>query len=215
MSKCNGNINRSEETGRFTSLYTERTDQTDEQSAHYLGLLATDGWLSADLRQVGIQLNDLDVIENMAKIFIKEPYHIVLPKSRGNQQQSYRLLCKLPDLYSKCLDFGLTPAKTSTLKVNLSGKSSTFLRYFLRGVIDGDGTVITELSNEGMHKNSISFCTSSFIFAEEVFNLIPLAKLYTNNKRAHQNYDSHVVSWAGSSGIALSQCLPTDSFCMM
>lgn len=203
--------NRDVVTGRIALKYTERTDQTPEQLAYWLGLIATDGWLNGRV-QVGLQLHkdDLSTIESFAEAFVYEK-PVLTKIIRSEEQVYYRFFPGLERFYKICEDFGITKVKTATLDViDLKTQTEQFQKYFLRGVIDGDGCVYVDAKESP----TISLCSASLKFIENLHSVFLEANVYHNKPRKHQNLFSHQLTWNGAKSILLAQWLPVDDFCM-
>src|SRR3989344_1423286 len=106
-----------------------------------VGLIATDGNLSKDNRHVNITSNNREHLEG-----IKQILHLQLKltkKARSNEKTKKYLMLQIGDVkfYQYLLEIGLTQKKSLTLgKINVP---KLYFKDFLRGVIDGDGSIST------------------------------------------------------------------------
>lgn len=108
---------------------------------YFVGLLATDGCLSSDGRHVIITSKDLNFLESLrARLKIS---NCVGKKRSGLGLIYYQIQIGGVDFYQFLEGVGLTPRKSLTLgKLLIDDK---YLDHFLRGVIDGDGSIRTWL----------------------------------------------------------------------
>ena len=107
--------------------------------AYAIGLIATDGNLSRDGRHINLTSKDLEMILNFKKCLGLE--NKIGRKARGGSMDKKYFVLQFGDrnFYDFLLDLGLTPAKSLTL-----GKlviPNTYFSNFLRGCIDGDGSI--------------------------------------------------------------------------
>jgi len=108
--------------------------------AYIAGLITTDGNLSKDERHIDFTSSDLQLVRTFKKC-------LSLNNRVGRKYGSfagtisYRLQFSNVKLYRWLLKIGLTPNKTSNLgKINIPRK---YFRDFLRGHLDGDGSIVT------------------------------------------------------------------------
>ena len=104
---------------------------------YLVGLVATDGCLSSDGRHVDVTAKDKNFLEQLRQLL--DLRCGVSVKNNGRGQDAHRIQIGSRSLYDRLLTIGLTPRKSLTLgplKVPDDG-----FRDFLRGVIDGDGSI--------------------------------------------------------------------------
>jgi hypothetical protein len=106
--------------------------------AYAVGLIATDGCLSSDLRHVIFTSADIEQIGNM-KMILKIKSSIGITKNKVSE--AYRLQMCNTQLYDWLLSIGLTSNKSLTLGP-LKIPDEYFID-FLRGHLDGDGCITT------------------------------------------------------------------------
>jgi hypothetical protein len=107
--------------------------------AYAVGVIATDGNLSSDGRHINVTSKDLDLVLTMRSILGLQ--NKIGKKARGGSGEKKYFVLQFGDIsfYEFLLSIGLTPVKSKTLK-----KLSVPERYFpdfLRGCIDGDGSI--------------------------------------------------------------------------
>ncbi|HHP5633491.1 hypothetical protein ACS2JV_26575 [Bacillus cereus group sp. BceL102] len=144
---------------------------------YILGLLLTDGAIQENDR-VSIGLTDLDVIEWIARtIELKTVIHKSVRKSNivaGRELKKpskpvYRIAFLNKEVAQILRGYGLEPNKTHTLKFPII--PDEFMPDFLRGVLDGDGTIsVYEYKNKNSYgyKYAISYASASFDFIKAV-----------------------------------------------
>ena len=106
--------------------------------AYAVGLIATDGNLSRKPGRVSITSNDVDLLDAVRQRLDLSAQ--IRPHGGGYGRRCHRLAWSDLQFYKWLLDIGLTPAKSLTLG-SLAIPKQHFVD-FLRGCIDGDGTVL-------------------------------------------------------------------------
>ncbi|MBL7157431.1 MAG: hypothetical protein ISS92_04640 [Candidatus Omnitrophica bacterium] len=107
--------------------------------AYGIGLIATDGCLSSDGRHIEFSSKDLESVNNFKKSFKLK--NRIGRKTRGTLPDKlyHRIQFGNVKFYKFLLTIGLSPRKSHTLKGLRVPKH--FFADFLRGVIDGDGSI--------------------------------------------------------------------------
>lgn len=124
---------------------------TDKVLGYLCGLIASDGCLAKQRKGITFQLaeDDISTVEYFKAQCLLNYKEVKLSKIKTKKYWKDQVSCKdqvafrgtLPRLYDFCMSIGITPAKSKTLDVNLDGQTDEFKWYFLRGMIDGDGSV--------------------------------------------------------------------------
>ncbi len=108
-----------------------------ENIAYLVGLMTSDGCLSKDGRHLDLTSIDLEQIENFCTA-IGRPI-TVTKKKNGRGGYAFRTQLSDVRLYDFLINAGLTPNKSLTIeKVSIP---DLFYSDFLRGLLDGDGSV--------------------------------------------------------------------------
>jgi len=109
--------------------------------AYVIGLLVTDGNLSRDGRHINMRSSDWDLLETFRSC-LKLKNKIAQSHNDGYAKKpSYRVQFGNVQFYNWLISIGITPAKTYTIgKIKIPGE---YFRDFLRGHLDGDGTIFT------------------------------------------------------------------------
>ena len=108
--------------------------------AYAIGLLVTDGNLSKNGRNITMRSSDLEILETFKKCL-----RIQTPIARSVNdgyavKPSYRVQYTSVQFYRWLVKIGLFPNKTYTIgKINVPDE---YFRDFLRGHLDGDGTIL-------------------------------------------------------------------------
>jgi len=107
--------------------------------AYVVGIIATDGNLSSSGRHINVTSKDYEMVHTIKKILRLK--NKLSKKARGGTKEKKYYFLQFGDvcLYDFLLSIGLTQAKSKTIK-----KLAIPLEYFpdfLRGCIDGDGSI--------------------------------------------------------------------------
>ena len=107
--------------------------------AYVIGIITTDGNLSPDKRHINITSKDKEIVTSVKKLLKLK--NKIGKKARGGSKNKKYFVLQFGDInfYDFLLSIGLTPAKSKILK-KVSIPTEHF-RDFLRGCIDGDGSI--------------------------------------------------------------------------
>ena len=109
------------------------------QLAYAVGLLTTDGNLSKDGRHIVMRSTDTQLLETFKDcLHISDKITETFDNGFGKKRM-YRIQPSKVQLYRWLLKIGLTPAKTYT--IGALAIPNEFFRDFLRGHLDGDGSI--------------------------------------------------------------------------
>ena len=136
---------------------------------YFVGLLATDGCLSSDGRHIDITAKDKDFLTKLNDRFVLSNKLSVKNKSKNNQ--AYCISFSNKNFYDFLVSIGLTPNKSLTLgEIKVPDE---WFGYFLRGVIDGDGSIRSWLHpSNGIEQWSLRLYSASNTFIEWLKNKI-------------------------------------------
>ena len=125
-----------------------------EEDAYWLGIMYTDGWIRSDANKIGLGSTDLDLIEKW-KVYTNSPNKIQVKVGKdyiGKSLPDGRTSKNVKDFYT--LEFSSKKTKENLIALGCMPKKSKilqcptqeqvedkFLWHFLRGCIDGDGTI--------------------------------------------------------------------------
>ena len=108
--------------------------------AYAVGLITTDGNLSPDGRHISLTSTDKQLLSTFKKCLGKNNAISNNPPSNISKKPSYRVQIGDVVLYDWLKRIGLTPNKSLTIgKLKIPNK---YFRDFLRGHLDGDGSVV-------------------------------------------------------------------------
>ena len=117
--------------------------------AYTIGLLATDGNLSSDGRHIVMRSADYDLLETFRVcLHLKNKIGVT---DIGRRDHMYRIQFSNVQFYNWLITIGITPAKTYT--IGAIKIPNEFFRDFLRGHLDGDGSITTYEDRYNTFKN--------------------------------------------------------------
>ena len=134
-----------------------------QEFAYALGIIATDGNLSPDLRHINITSKDKEILIKIKKIF--NINNKIGRKSRGYSQEKKYFVLQFGDknFYNFLNSIGLYKAKSKTLSA-LKIPSKYFIDFFL-GCIDGDGCItISKHPESSLPQLRVRLCSASIDF---------------------------------------------------
>lgn len=216
----------STENYRFTPKYTEKWDKLcPNKLAYIVGLLATDGYLESKRTYVGIGLkeDDKETVEMISKALSEPPMTVAAKQSTVRRffnrekssviKPSYYTKGNLPRLYKFLRSIGFTEHKTNDLNMDLSFLTPESAPYFIRGVIDGDGSVTYRKQLSGCR---ISITSNSLEFLHNLQSLIGGTICDCGSYgRKDEPYNAKVLTFRGNSAKNLAAWLPVyDDFLM-
>lgn len=123
------------------------------ERAYAVGLIVTDGNLSGDGRHIILRSKDIEQIKNFKKCLGLKNKIGTTKKilSDGSAAIYYRVQFGNVQLYRWLESLGLTPAKTYSIPP--LPIPNLYFRDFLRGHLDGDGTVTSYIDTYNIKKN--------------------------------------------------------------
>lgn len=119
-----------------------------EGKAYFLGLWAADGWIHNrdGILNIGISLENSD--RYIVEKFLEEincDNKIVDKESKkpgsGSVTHSAQIILASNVMGKSMKRYGITERKTKTLRINPNGIPHELMHHFIRGMIDGDGSV--------------------------------------------------------------------------
>ncbi|MDI6734382.1 MAG: LAGLIDADG family homing endonuclease [Patescibacteria group bacterium] len=149
---------------------------------YVIGLITADGNLSTDGRHINITSKEIDSLQNVKNAL--KINNKIGRKARAHEKRKKYFVLQIGDIrfYRYLLNIGLTQRKSLSLK-ELQVPNDYFLD-FLRGVIDGDGSISTWLHRtNGNTQWSLRIVSGSSIFLQwlktKTEQLLPVkGKLY-------------------------------------
>ncbi len=131
--------------------------QWTPEVAYVVGLIATDGCLSRRQGLVTLTSKDMDLLETAARC-LGVKYRITLST---NPRPCGRLQWRDTSFHRWLLDIGLTPAKSLTL--GPLAVPDEYFADFLRGCIDGDGSIVTYVDRYNAFKSPTYVYTRLYV----------------------------------------------------
>lgn len=128
--------------------------------AYIIGVIATDGNLSSDLRHLIITSKDFEMVKN-CKEYLELTNKITRASRGGSKEKKYYML-QFGDrnFFEFLLGLGLTPRKSKTMAELKIPKN--YFPDFFRGCIDGDGSLSISAHPESKHPQyKMRLCSAS------------------------------------------------------
>jgi hypothetical protein len=121
------------------------------QLVYAVGLLATDGNLSPDGRHICMRSSDKNLLETYRSVLNLKNKIAQTHNNGYAKKPSYRIQFSNVQFYNWLTAIGVTPAKTHT--IGTIQIPDEFFRDFLRGHLDGDGSITTYEDHYNTFKN--------------------------------------------------------------
>ena len=171
-----------------------------EEKAYWLGFMYADGNVSTNLNTVSLEL----AIKDEAHLL---KFNTFLGKSKNIRKDHFRVRCCFKDtqIYSDLIKLGCVPKKSSILTFpDDTQVPESLVRHFIRGYIDGDGSIYMSSNNINVSVlGTMSFLNS---LVEKV--KLPKRNLYKNNSK---NFiDCYFFQYSGENAINLIKYLYSD-----
>lgn len=112
-----------------------------EEKAYFLGLLWSDGNVSKEKNDISIRLisKDKEILQQLSIFFYGQDRITIATDSNNKEIATFRMTSK--KLKQRLVELGCPPNKTFVTKYP-SGLDPSLDRHFIRGMIDGDGSVL-------------------------------------------------------------------------
>ena len=158
-------------------------DKWSDEMAYVLGFFAADGNMRRDIKKqrhiISFAQSNKKILKKIAKLM---NWDASIHVHRTNSDEvSYSISMVNKYIYNKLLKLGFTPTKSLTLKFpNIPTK---YLRHFMRGNFDGDGSAVL---NSGRYLSG-RFISGSLVFLKTLKNKllmhnIECSKIFNNPK---------------------------------
>ena len=134
-----------------------------KEMAYVLGLMLTDGCVSKDLCTVTLAMNDREILEKVSAVM-----HADIPVIQSKHQPRLHIFRITRSRIAKDLiSLGVTPQKSLT--VIFPPVPGRFLSHFIRGVFDGDGSVMLTMCHSARHPTGARWLKTSLVSGSEKF----------------------------------------------
>lgn len=130
------------------------------EMAYVLGLIITDGCIT-DTGKISLDMNEKELLEKVRRV-MRSQHNITLSK---HQEGLYCFHFARERLVKDLADLGVLPRKS--LNVKLPAIPDAFLKDFIRGVFDGDGSIYFE-KRSARYPIRTTFVSSSQDFIEKL-----------------------------------------------
>lgn len=117
--------------------------------AYIVGLLVTDGNLSKDGRHLNFRSSDMDLILTVKRLLTLQAHILENSNDTYAKKPCYRLDWSDITFYNWLVSIGLMPAKS--LIIGAIDVPDRYFRDFLRGHLDGDGTVMSYIDKSNFY----------------------------------------------------------------
>jgi hypothetical protein len=183
-------------------------DQLNDESAYWLGMLATDGCVnSQNAISIVLQQHDAPHLEEFRKFLKAE--HRVRFYDRPSGISSYAVMKIVSrSMAEKLKGYGITQRKTHTLQVSEELANNL---HFWRGAIDGDGS----LGMMGKNQPTIRLVSASLLFIQQYKTFIERftdAKPILRKSITKYGNDFYSVNVHSKYAIELAKLLYPDGF---
>lgn len=195
-----GGVTRKFDTWRkytFNENYFENIDT--EEKAYWLGFLYADGYVNANKTSVELSLKEKD--KNHLYKFIKCLNGTMSPTKTsrtigGKEYIGYRVTLNSKKLKNDLIKLGCYENKTNILNFPYDKIDNSLYIPFIRGYIDGDGSVTTSNKGKQLRIDVIGTCN----MLDGIVKSLNVKKnsYAINNKRTKNiNYDILTTQWSG------------------
>lgn len=158
-----------------------------EEKAYFLGLMFADGNVSLDKKRspmisISLKASDIKILQDFREIL---NMHSNLRYDKRKNKDCAILSFRSAHMAETLSKYGIIPNKTYKTK-HLPQISSEFLHHFLRGLVDGDGSIYQEGKSK---KYRIDYCSYHQSICEEFRELCNMFLIKKNTIKIN-NYGS-------------------------
>lgn len=164
-------------------------DEWNPEMAYVLGLLFADGNLCKNRIKLQLQEKDKKLILDIATLLGIELSYIFKQRSKQFGTFSYGFCVCRRDVVKRLNELGLTPRKSKTMLFPYVPHQ--YLRHFIRGYFDGDGSV--SISTNQLH---VQFSCGSISFTERLKEVLSNelnhdVKIHVDRRTINYNVNFH------------------------
>lgn len=144
-----------------------------EETAYFLGLLFADGCNDIKRKRflISLQENDIDILEQF-KYYLSSTVPLEFIRSKNNRKNQYRLTICSKRISEQLSNLGCVGNKSLILLFPQYLYDSIYIRHFIRGYFDGDGSILGYIKKK---KNTPTFTwalTSTKDFCNNVKSIL-------------------------------------------
>ena len=188
--------------------------ERDDILGYICGIAITDGYIhyrSGKARfNLGLNQRDERLVRWVGRTLVTPEPTITYKRKKGTEIESTMATFEVPapNFVAYCEKLGFGNRKSFTGNAYLKDKSDTFKLYFLRGAIDGDGSVKTDHSEGKVGMSNIQLFSASLAFLHTIQQEFGGSFINDPKKTAKR------LNWGGTSGRDLAKNLPVDPWTM-
>lgn len=184
--------------------YFEKIDSEDK--AYFLGFIYADGCIYKNSIIIGVSSTDIDILYKLKEYMNSN--HKINNRINSNGRKMSEIWITHKNIPSIMLKHGLEPNKTHKIKEIPDTIPQKFIKDFIRGYIDGDGSFGKYKHNDGYFRSSLSIVsTKDFLLSikehsENISGSYFLEKLKdrwperkTNTRTIHMSGNDNVCNY--------------------
>lgn len=203
--------------GNVNTILTKRQLEYNEnflkenspQSTYFIGWVATDGYIDQTNNRVTLNICDKEILDNFKTILGYSGEIKVSNKRKEHHKQAYRLTLSNKELVKDFVNLGIKQRKSRTIELPKINDVNFY--HFLRGAIEGDGSIIVSKS-EKSPRLFVFLNSGSLKFLEQIKERVNLGNnkiLTLTYKTAHEPI--YRLVWSGKYAEELCERLYKDS----
>lgn len=138
---------------RYTLNSNYFDDIDSEPKAYLLGLLTADGYVGTEkYSNIVFESRDIELVEYLKKeISYTGEIKITTPGGYKNSTSGYKISFSDKNMANKLRDYGIVPFRKQDL-LTMPIIPDGLIRHYIRGYIDGDGTISKSVSHSVYHE---------------------------------------------------------------
>lgn len=189
--------------------------ENSPQSTYFMGWVTTDGYIDQINNRVTLNICDKEVLDNFKTILGYSGEIKISNKRKAHHKQAYRLTLTNKELVKDFVNLGIRQKKSRTIELPEIDNQNFY--HFLRGVIEGDGSVVVskyldKRRNQITNKLFVYLNSGSLKFLEQIKERVNLGNnkiLTLTYKTAHEPI--YRLVWSGKYAEQLCSLLYENS----
>lgn len=145
-----------------------------EEKAYWLGFLTADGYIKGTGSiELGLAEIDKEHIEKFKKTLGSE-HKLGKKETKLNNKiyTSYKISFKDKIMTQDLTKYGLTPNKSYDAYIPKDLIEEKYIRHYIRGLFDGDGSLYSYKQHNGKERNELSLVTASEVMVKDLLEII-------------------------------------------